>query len=418
MMRLRAMQRGETIMEVLICVAIVGFMMTAAFTLSNENQATARASYERNMGVKVGETQLEKLRFYADRFDLPTTTDTGGKPFCINDNANSTQSVIVFDNSPSINPDADTDVAKYTGKKSGTTDAANCYDAASAGKYRYAVWPPGTASTRTSNYLVTVRWESVTGSNIDNIEFYYEVYNTSNPLYRAGGPVPACRDGIDNDGDNSPAHPSHSKGGIDYPADKGCTSPDDPDETNPACSDAINNDMAEDSDIDHPADPGCTGPEDTDEADPPEIAGFPAVTRSGSNYIDDSCVSAETVVGDGADGCFKLGGSMYARRDVRLSYDMTVAARPGVVRLEIKYQEYGDPTPAPVGYSYQVKLMGGGVDTTLNLPAAAPGSEQTFTRNITFTSAPQTLTIEWLNNAGSPGGDPDLQINSIKLARP
>ena len=73
-------------------------------------------------------------------------------------------------------------------------------------------------------------------------------------------PPPVCSDGKDNDSD----------GLIDYPADPGCTSTTDTDETDPppspACADGIDNDS--DGLVDYPADPGCTSPTDTDEADP------------------------------------------------------------------------------------------------------------------------------------------------------
>ena len=71
-------------------------------------------------------------------------------------------------------------------------------------------------------------------------------------------PATACSDGADNDGD----------GRVDYPADPGCSSSTDTDETDlPACSDQADNDG--DAKVDYPADPGCSSPTDTDEADPP-----------------------------------------------------------------------------------------------------------------------------------------------------
>jgi hypothetical protein len=110
-------------------------------------------------------------------------------------------------------------------------------------------------------------------------------------------PTRACSDGIDNDGD----------GLIDFPADPGCSSPTDNDETDvaecadgidndgngktdfsgadpgcssaadpieqsipvgaPACSDGIDNDG--DGLTDYPADPGCHSPNDNSEVDPP-----------------------------------------------------------------------------------------------------------------------------------------------------
>jgi hypothetical protein len=74
-------------------------------------------------------------------------------------------------------------------------------------------------------------------------------------------PPPVCADGLDNDGD----------GVVDHPADPGCASPDDPDETDPpppppaVCADGLDNDN--DGLIDHPADPGCAGADDGDETD-------------------------------------------------------------------------------------------------------------------------------------------------------
>ena len=70
-------------------------------------------------------------------------------------------------------------------------------------------------------------------------------------------PVSICSDGKDNDGD----------GKTDYPADPGCTSADDNDETDPPqCSDGKDNDG--DGLIDHPNDKGCESASDDDETDP------------------------------------------------------------------------------------------------------------------------------------------------------
>lgn len=77
------------------------------------------------------------------------------------------------------------------------------------------------------------------------------------PPVEVVAPPPACSDGADNDGD----------GLIDFPADPGCTSADDDDETDPPqCADGKDNDG--DGLIDFPADPGCTAADDNDEVDP------------------------------------------------------------------------------------------------------------------------------------------------------
>jgi hypothetical protein len=76
----------------------------------------------------------------------------------------------------------------------------------------------------------------------------------------SAGLPPQCNDGADNDFD----------GAVDFPADPGCTSTSDNDETDaptPQCSDGIDNDG--DGKVDYPADPGCTSPGDNDEFNVP-----------------------------------------------------------------------------------------------------------------------------------------------------
>ncbi len=74
----------------------------------------------------------------------------------------------------------------------------------------------------------------------------------------SNAPLPACRDGIDNDGD-----------GRTDAQDPGCSNPDDTNEGDEAaCQDLRDNDN--DGLIDFPFDPGCTSPTDTDEFNAPQ----------------------------------------------------------------------------------------------------------------------------------------------------
>jgi WD40-like Beta Propeller Repeat len=73
---------------------------------------------------------------------------------------------------------------------------------------------------------------------------------------RAGAPDVACSDGSDSDGD----------GATDYPADPGCNSLTDNNETNQQCNDGLDNDG--DGVADHPSDPGCSSRTDNNETNP------------------------------------------------------------------------------------------------------------------------------------------------------
>jgi hypothetical protein len=87
-----------------------------------------------------------------------------------------------------------------------------------------------------------------------------------------------CDDGFDNDGD----------GKIDYPADPGCSSTADDDETDPSpaspsvqrarCGDGFDNDG--DGKIDYPADPGCSSAVDDDEIDPQVVFVVPSSVKT------------------------------------------------------------------------------------------------------------------------------------------
>ena len=93
--------------------------------------------------------------------------------------------------------------------------------------------------------------------------------------------LPACSDGLDNDGD----------GLIDFPSDPGCTSAEDADETNAppaaACSDGVDNDG--DGLTDFPNDPGCRSTSDRSEADssnPPNRQCSDGIDNDGDGFID------------------------------------------------------------------------------------------------------------------------------------
>ncbi|MBU0766232.1 DUF11 domain-containing protein, partial [Patescibacteria group bacterium] len=96
-----------------------------------------------------------------------------------------------------------------------------------------------------------------------------------------------CSDGIDNDGDNL----------IDFPADPGCSSALDNDETDPVvtyqCNDGIDNDG--DNLIDFPADPGCSSALDNDEIN--ILMSDLSITKTGpATVVQGSTVSYNLIV--------------------------------------------------------------------------------------------------------------------------
>lgn len=118
----------------------------------------------------------------------------------------------------------------------------------------------------TSVHLEAFENDGITGLSIeDRIENYKYLANLINEVAETNFYVPPyaappqCSDGLDNDGDTY----------TDYPADAGCDSASDNDETNlvpTQCSDGFDNDG--DLLMDYLQDPGCSSASDDDETNP------------------------------------------------------------------------------------------------------------------------------------------------------
>jgi len=114
----------------------------------------------------------------------------------------------------------------------------------------YWSWNPNSGDT---GGILQDDWHSVWQ---DKLDLLARLWGNANNV------PPACADGFDNDND----------GLADYPADLGCTSATDHDETDPlplpaVCADGLDNDN--DGKIDFPNDPGCSSSSDNDEYNAP-----------------------------------------------------------------------------------------------------------------------------------------------------
>ena len=92
-------QCGDTIIEVLIAMSVVGLVLGAAFGIANRAALTGRAAQERTDALKVAESQLELLKVYAK-----DATFNGGlfSSFCIDQAATSAGIAAVDSNDTTI----------------------------------------------------------------------------------------------------------------------------------------------------------------------------------------------------------------------------------------------------------------------------------------------------------------------------
>lgn len=70
-------QRGDTIVEVLLALAVLGAVLGGAYVVTNRNTVINRASQERTQAIKLAESQLERLKAAVEAdntlFDGPTS---------------------------------------------------------------------------------------------------------------------------------------------------------------------------------------------------------------------------------------------------------------------------------------------------------------------------------------------------------
>ena len=77
--RSRLPQNGDTIVEVLICLAVVGFSLTLSYSLSRASLRKVRDAEERQQSTQMAQTQIERLKgFLAAHTDIKTNATSSG----------------------------------------------------------------------------------------------------------------------------------------------------------------------------------------------------------------------------------------------------------------------------------------------------------------------------------------------------
>lgn len=145
-------QRGDTLVEVLVCIAIVSVILTGAYVTTNRSTTGVRDSQEHAEALKLVESQLEQVRSNARSTG---EVFTQGPPFCMID----AQPV-----SASIAPDAAKCIQDSTG-------------AATTGEpaYHLSITRSGDG-TNGAVFTITAKWDSVTGHGSAQENMSYRLY--------------------------------------------------------------------------------------------------------------------------------------------------------------------------------------------------------------------------------------------------
>jgi prepilin-type N-terminal cleavage/methylation domain-containing protein len=173
-LKLRLNQRGDTLVEVLICMAVVGAVLSGAYVSASRSLRIGRQAQERTEAIKLAEQQLEGIRLTA------SGSDTAAKN-------------IMFNISPTRMPfcvvttGGVVSVAEFSGPIPDTLED-DTLAVAPDGNYRAECHPPqsfyfigvryqGTSATG-GIFVITVRWDRI-GGGVDETRLLYELYRST-----------------------------------------------------------------------------------------------------------------------------------------------------------------------------------------------------------------------------------------------
>lgn len=144
-----ARQRGDTIVEVLIAIAVITLVLGGAYVTTNRSLQATRAAQERVNALKLAESQMEQIKALAANNPTELFGTTTASPFCI---------------------------AKATGLPVEDDDPACAVGLSGDPASSEPIF--NISITRTSNYFVlTEIWVDVSGRNNDSLQMRYRVYD-------------------------------------------------------------------------------------------------------------------------------------------------------------------------------------------------------------------------------------------------
>jgi type II secretory pathway pseudopilin PulG len=164
---LRNNVRGDTIVEVLIAVAIVSLVLVSAYAISSRSTRTVQDTQEHQQALSIADSQVEFLRRHAG-LDVPTVADpTAGTFNCFNSGGDIAQAL----------PGTTADDCSFTSAGNSDCTVNNsgfCYDVRII-QTNSTEDPAHAISPISVTYKIDVTWDSLTGGSKSNVELYYRV---------------------------------------------------------------------------------------------------------------------------------------------------------------------------------------------------------------------------------------------------
>ena len=138
-------QRGDTIVEVLLAMSVIGLVLGASFGIANRSVRLGQEAQERTEALKIAETQLEMLR---SEYKIDATLKDRAAAFC-------------FDTANNVADDGSDPCVQQNGS-------------GGEGLYDITITPPPTDDDA---YEIRVQWQQLggrAGAELNNVRLYYK----------------------------------------------------------------------------------------------------------------------------------------------------------------------------------------------------------------------------------------------------
>lgn len=155
-------QAGDTIIEVLMAMAVMAAILSGAYNMAGKSLTAGRHAQERGEGLKLAESQVELVKVARGN---NTVLPSGPQRFCMANATTVTSPGTLNGALPALDAD---NFATYT---SGAASCVMDSDRTSGAGKRYNV----SVSNNTNTFTVSVRWERLGGGR-DEMQLIYRVY--------------------------------------------------------------------------------------------------------------------------------------------------------------------------------------------------------------------------------------------------
>ncbi len=148
--------RGDTIVEVLIAIVVIGAVLTGAYVTGNQSLNANRAAQERAEALKYVEGQVERIKANVAVLGAPSPPGPGAGPYCLDKTTGAVDTITPPAGDPNINND-------------NFSYPSGCNQGLISGSYHLSITQTG------GLYTIRARWDRIGGGSRQEIKTLYRI---------------------------------------------------------------------------------------------------------------------------------------------------------------------------------------------------------------------------------------------------